>query len=1599
MRTPAIILLLFSAIASLRGQIVNLENGGYYQPANQCLSPEQRQEIKAYLHRNISRLRERRELPPANRQAFVSFGWPLRQAAGYNDPGYYGISNFVDHDPSNSDSHNNWVEDYNCGMRSYDVAGYNHAGVDIFLWPFSWTKVNNNAVEIIAAAAGIIIGKIDGNPHTNCSFNSDQWNAVYLQHSDGSVTWYGHMKNGSLTPKNIGAFVAKGEYLGVVGSSGNSTGPHLHFEVYDPSDNLIDPYAGPCNSLNSNSWWDSQKPYYESRVNKLMTHFAAPVFNDCPAPATINESNQFDPGDVVYFATYYQDQRAGQVSQYRIRRPDGSIFDSWTHSTSVSHYAASWWWWSRAIPASGPQGAWAFEVTFQGQTYTHTFQVGGANCPAPTLSQIAATNITSTAARLTCSITGVEAYDWAYMQVGSSTWVNLPGTTSNFTDITGLLPGATYEFSVSVRCGPSLWSDWSDTETFTTSSPGVVNDLCSNAVSISCGQSVSGSTSNATTTGAPTDCGTTLSTSPGVWYSFTGNGQNITATTCSPGSGFDTKIGIFTGSCNNLSCVAGDDDDDNCNVSGLLTSVTFSSVPGQQYYIYVTGYESETGAFHLSLDCAAPQPCDPPDGFGQSDAGYAYVAVEWDPVPGADAYQTRIRAQGSTNWNDGSWSPATTTQWVNATPCAVYELQVRADCGGSLSDYSNIITAATEGCGDIYCYSYGLSWDQWIERVALANLSNASGDGNGYTNFTNLTADIERGQSYSLTLDPDTDVASTTVYWRAWIDFNGDGDFGDSGEQVASATGNSQSAINTSISIPATAATGLARMRVSMSADGYLEACDTQGNQDVEDYSVNISAPPPVLNASPLSVTFPAAASSEAISITANVGWSATENVSWLSLANAGGNGNGFFTVNCLENTGASSRTATVTVSGGGLTRTISVTQQGADAYLEVTPLSVSFSAAASSETATVTANVGWSATESASWLSLANADGAGNGSFTINCLENTGTAPRTATVTVSGGGVTQNITVTQLGTAPSLGITPTSVSFPAAPASENIAVTANVGWSATESVSWLSLANASGSGNGSFTINCLENTGTAPRTATVAVSGSGITQNITVTQEGADDPGTGTPSWGEPIPTIASGVLIGQVQVGGQPASPGDWVAAFDEAGNLAGAREVIINQGLAYINLTIYGDDANTPVDEGINAGEAFTLHLYDASEDRVLDYPYTGAPQLFTQWMNTNGAPMPAYSNPGDIYNFEDATVDVIPLEPGWNLVSTDVVPADSSVAALMAGLLPGNLEYVTGFEGAANFYDPGLPAVFNTLTHWKRGFGYWIRVIETDTLRIPGQLIGPDYFKPMDEGWNLIAYLPQTPQAPGAYLSGFINSGQLQYVTGFDGQYRFYDPNGLPFLNSLQELRNSKGYWMKLQGAATLEPRQGGHIPNPVYEFIWGHANASEGDWINVVDETGKVWASLPVAKNGAFFPAPLYGDNPLTPADEGPPAGARLLFEWKGLIARENVAFQGGLRVRELDLTFEAPAEKMLHTYPSPFRDVLNIRFQISEPGYMQTRITDAYGREVWDYTSSRLFPGWHQLEWKAEEAQGGIYLVSLYQNGRRIASSRALLIR
>jgi len=360
--------------------------GGGRMPfeARDELSVEQRARIDEQLAHNVAELERAGTLAPVTPLSPLQGGlqWPLKATAGHNDPGYHGISNFVDLDPTFP----NHLLDWNCNARTYDQAGgYNHAGIDIFLWPFSWLLMDQQAIDIVAAAPGTIIGKVDGNDDRSClDHYSADWNAVYVQHADGTVAWYGHMKKLSQTAKPIGATVALGEFLGKVGSAGFSTGPHLHFENHSAVSNytILEPFHGACNA--PASLWAQQRPYYDSAINKLATHSAPPDFHDpnCPNPIdeTPNLSDHFLGGATAYFVAYYRDQLGPQATMFTIRRPNGSVYDSWTFhmsdATPDPYYSGAYWYWWYTLPANAPPGTWHFHASYQGVEYDHAFFVG-----------------------------------------------------------------------------------------------------------------------------------------------------------------------------------------------------------------------------------------------------------------------------------------------------------------------------------------------------------------------------------------------------------------------------------------------------------------------------------------------------------------------------------------------------------------------------------------------------------------------------------------------------------------------------------------------------------------------------------------------------------------------------------------------------------------------------------------------------------------------------------------------------------------------------------------------------------------------------------------------------------------------------------------------------------------------------------------------------------------------------------------------------------------------------------------------------------------------------------------------------------------------
>lgn len=345
------------------------------------LTPEIEARLLAAQAQGAARLRAMGQLPPAApvAPAIANLEWPLAPRPGVGVD-WTGVSNFVDLNPAFPDQ----LLDYMCGARTYDRGnGYNHRGTDFFTWPFPWTLQDLNIVDAVAAAPGVIIAKGDGNFDRECSGVNDTPNYVFVQHADSTVAWYLHLKNGSLTSKPVGGTVVAGEFLGKVGSSGASSGPHLHFELRASSAGnaaVIDPFSGTCNNVPSA--WAAQRPYYDSRINQLYTHRAPPQFPNCPSTTEIpNIASSFNPGASVIFAAYYRDQRHGQVTNFRVLRPDASVFQAWSFDSqsvggSLAHYAGSYWYFTYLLPANAPLGTWTFEATFQGQMQTTTFEVG-----------------------------------------------------------------------------------------------------------------------------------------------------------------------------------------------------------------------------------------------------------------------------------------------------------------------------------------------------------------------------------------------------------------------------------------------------------------------------------------------------------------------------------------------------------------------------------------------------------------------------------------------------------------------------------------------------------------------------------------------------------------------------------------------------------------------------------------------------------------------------------------------------------------------------------------------------------------------------------------------------------------------------------------------------------------------------------------------------------------------------------------------------------------------------------------------------------------------------------------------------------------------
>ncbi|WP_299209724.1 M36 family metallopeptidase [uncultured Dokdonia sp.] len=439
-------------------------------------------------------------------------------------------------------------------------------------------------------------------------------------------------------------------------------------------------------------------------------------------------------------------------------------------------------------------------TSWAGDIAIDAFGISGAQAgdtQAPTVpTNLSVTGVTTSSVALSWTAStdnvGVTAYD---VFQGANNLGEVTATTAN---VTGLAEGTTYQFSVRAKDAAGNVS------------------ANSNAVSA------------------------TTSTTPPPSGGCTGGVNSLPY-----GESFEANLGLW-------SQASGDDLNWTRDSAGTPSSGTGpTSGSNGSFYLYVEASGNGTG--FPNKRAIINSPCF--DLSAETDASFIFDYHMFGSTDGGNI-ALEVSTDNATSWTS-LWSQTGNqgNQWNNVT------IDLAAYVGGAIQLRFNRITGGTwqsdvaidntrlvAGGGNDpnppsgYCASNGQNTnDEYISRVQIGSINNASGTGaGGYQDFTNLSTNLSG--SASITITP---TWTSTVYNEAYavfIDWNRDGDFADTGETAFSRAPTQATPITGTITVPAGAAQGPTRMRVSMKYNAAPTACESFTYGEVEDYIVNVSS-------------------------------------------------------------------------------------------------------------------------------------------------------------------------------------------------------------------------------------------------------------------------------------------------------------------------------------------------------------------------------------------------------------------------------------------------------------------------------------------------------------------------------------------------------------------------------------------------------------------------------------------------------------------------------------------------------------------------------------------------------------------------------------
>lgn len=486
--------------------------------------------------------------------------------------------------------------------------------------------------------------------------------------------------------------------------------------------------------------------------------------------------------------------------------------------------------------------------------FTITAGGGGGDTTAPSTPTLSASGTTQTTTNLSWTAStdnvGVTGYD---VYQGATFKANVTGTSYT---VTGLTAATAYTFSVRAKDAAGNASASSNTVNVTTlANPTTYCTSKGNSVADeSIGRVQLGTINNPSTGGTGYTDFTSISTNLSKSTAYT-----ITVTPTWTGSAYAEGYAVWIDYNNDK------DFDDSGELVWSKAAATATPASGT----FTVPATAATGATRMRVSMkynGVPTAC---EAFSYGEVEDYTVNIQAGTADTqAPTAPTSLTASGTTQTTTNlSWTASTdnvgvtgydvyqgatlkasvtgTTYVVTGlTAATAYTFSVKAkDAAGNVSASSNTVNVTTLSNSVTYCNSKGNSVaDEYIGRVQFNTINNSSTGNNGYTDFTAISTSVTKGSAYTITVTPTWTGTAYSEGYAVWIDYNGDGDFADSGELVWSKTASTTTPVSGSVTIPSTALTGSTRMRVSMKYNGVPTACEAFSYGEVEDYTVNIGA-------------------------------------------------------------------------------------------------------------------------------------------------------------------------------------------------------------------------------------------------------------------------------------------------------------------------------------------------------------------------------------------------------------------------------------------------------------------------------------------------------------------------------------------------------------------------------------------------------------------------------------------------------------------------------------------------------------------------------------------------------------------------------------